>query len=144
MGTLPSLAYSALVFFLVRSVHGMCRWPGCLLSCQADNMRACSGAHQAGRPHGARCTAPACRLQGSFLIFWLVYWVSMSVAIALTLLAGAISPSVDVAGAVLPAYATTLLFFAGFMIPWGQLPDYWRWYATIGGSGCWVGGWGGG
>ncbi|KAL4426977.1 hypothetical protein ABPG77_009538 [Micractinium sp. CCAP 211/92] len=88
VGTLPSLAYSALVFFLVR-------------------------------------------LQGSFLIFWLVYWVSMSVAIALTLLAGAISPSVDVAGAVLPAYATTLLFFAGFMIPWGQLPDYWRWYATI-------------
>lgn len=88
VGTLPSLAYSALVFFLVR-------------------------------------------LQGSFLLFWLVYWVSMCVAIALTLLAGAISPSVDVAGAVLPAYATTLLFFAGFMIPWGQLPDYWRWYATI-------------
>ena len=76
---------------------------------------------------------PPCRLQGSFLLFWLVYWVSMCVAIALTLLAGAISPSVDVAGAVLPAYATTLLFFAGFMIPWGQLPDYWRWYATIGG-----------
>ncbi|KAL4457942.1 hypothetical protein ABPG75_012807 [Micractinium tetrahymenae] len=88
VGTLPSVAYSALVFYLVR-------------------------------------------LQGSFLVFWLVYWVSMCVAVSLTLLAGAISPSVDVAGAVLPAYATTLLFFAGFMIPWGQLPDYWRWYATI-------------
>ncbi|PSC72752.1 P-loop containing nucleoside triphosphate hydrolase isoform B [Micractinium conductrix] len=88
VGTLPAVAYSALVFYLVR-------------------------------------------LQGSFLLFFLIYYVSMCVAISLSLLAGAISPTVDVAGAVLPAYATTLMFFSGFVIPWSQLPSYWRWYATI-------------
>ena len=37
---------------------------------------------------------------------------------ALALLAGALFSSVDAAGAALPAYITTLLYFAGFFIPW--------------------------
>ena len=50
----------------------------------------------------------------------------MCVAIALALLAGAVSPTVDVAGAVLPAYATTLLFFSGRnRMPWGEKAAAW-------------------
>ncbi|GAB4820601.1 hypothetical protein N2152v2_007647 [Parachlorella kessleri] len=71
------------------------------------------------------------RLQGSFLLVWLIYIVSLGIGIALALLAGALFSSVDAAGAALPAYITTLLYFAGFFIPWSQIPNPWKWYAVI-------------
>lgn len=123
VGTLPAVAYSALVFYLVRCVGGLWRLvqrchrgatPSCSEPCTpvAPCRQRCPLQLQAPhRPTTAAC--PPRRLQGSFLLFFLIYYVSMCVAISLSLLAGAISPTVDVAGAVLPAYATTLMFFSG-------------------------------
>jgi ABC-type multidrug transport system permease subunit len=70
-------------------------------------------------------------LQGSFLLFWLVYLVSTANAIACTLFVSAVSPNTSVAGALMSSYATTLFFFSGFLIPYSKIPVYWRWYSTI-------------
>ena len=43
----------------------------------------------------------------------------------------ALSPNMDVANAALPAYVVTLLFFAGFLLRWGDIPKYWQWYGYI-------------
>lgn len=71
------------------------------------------------------------RLQGSFLLFWLVYLVSTANAIAVTCLVSALSPTTSVAGALASSYATTLFFFSGYLIPFGSIPVYWQWYAVI-------------
>jgi ATP-binding cassette, subfamily G (WHITE), member 2 len=70
-------------------------------------------------------------LQGSFLVFWLVYVVSTANSIACTLLVSAISPNTSIAGAFMSSYATTLFFFSGYLIPYSSIPVYWQWYATI-------------
>ncbi|KAL4552298.1 hypothetical protein Ndes2526B_g06517 [Nannochloris sp. 'desiccata'] len=70
-------------------------------------------------------------LQGSFLVFWLVYVVSTANSIACTSLVSAISPNPSVAGAIMSSYATTLFFFSGYLIPYSSIPVYWKWYATI-------------
>ena len=43
----------------------------------------------------------------------------------------ALSPNMDTANAALPAYVVTLLFFAGCLIRWVDIPAYWQWYAYI-------------
>jgi ATP-binding cassette, subfamily G (WHITE), member 2 len=53
------------------------------------------------------------KLQGSWVVFWLVYFTSLSTGIVLAYLIAALSPNMDVANAALPAYVVTLLFFAG-------------------------------
>ena len=40
--------------------------------------------------------------------------------------------SQDVANAALPAFVTTLLFFAGQLMTFNTMPDYWAWYSYIG------------
>lgn len=70
-------------------------------------------------------------LQGSFVLFWLVYVVSISVSVSLAFLFAAASPNLDVAGAALPSYTTALLYFAGFLLTWEQIPAYWKWWSDI-------------
>jgi ATP-binding cassette subfamily G (WHITE) protein 2 len=70
-------------------------------------------------------------LQGSFLVFWLVYLVSTANSIACTLLVSAVSPNTSIAGAFMSSYATTLFFFSGYLIPYDSIPVYWKWYSTI-------------
>ena len=41
------------------------------------------------------------------------------------------SPNMDVANAALPTYVVTLLFFAGFLFRFQDIPDYWFWYSKI-------------
>lgn len=41
------------------------------------------------------------------------------------------SPNMDVANAALPTYAVTLLFFAGFLFRFSDVPKYWFWYTRI-------------
>lgn len=35
----------------------------------------------------------------------------------------------EVANAALPTYVVTLLFFAGFLLRWKNIPNYWKWCA---------------
>ena len=49
--------------------------------------------------------------QGSFATYWVVYYLNLCIGIVLAYLVAAISPSMEVANAALPAYAVTLLFF---------------------------------
>ena len=44
------------------------------------------------------------KLQGSFGVFWIQYYLTLSVGIALAYFISAISPNLDVANALLPAY----------------------------------------
>lgn len=43
----------------------------------------------------------------------------------------ALSPNMDVANAALPTYVTALLFFAGCLIRWSDIPNYWKWFGYI-------------
>lgn len=70
-------------------------------------------------------------LQGSWPLFWLVYLATLSCGIVLAYFVAAISPNMDVANAALPAYVTMLLFFAGLLLRWSQIPWYWRWFGYI-------------
>lgn len=72
------------------------------------------------------------QFQGQFVMFWLVYFVTLSIGIVMAYFVAAISPNMDAANALLPAYCTTLLFFGGFIISFDRMPDYWRWYSYIG------------
>lgn len=49
----------------------------------------------------------------------------------LAYLIAALSPTMDVANAALPAYIVTLLFFVGLLIRADSQPDYWHWYACL-------------
>ncbi|KAL4428045.1 hypothetical protein ABPG75_002134 [Micractinium tetrahymenae] len=70
-------------------------------------------------------------LQGSFAVFWAVYAVTLCCGIVLAYTIAAISPNMDVANAALPAYVTMLLFFAGMLIRWADIPKYWRWFSLV-------------
>ncbi|KAI3436016.1 hypothetical protein D9Q98_002073 [Chlorella vulgaris] len=71
------------------------------------------------------------QLKGSFVLFWLVYLCTLATGIVLAYTVAAISPNMDVANAALPTYVVTLLFFAGCLIRWDDIPNYWRWYSYI-------------
>lgn len=71
------------------------------------------------------------RLEGSFGVFWIQYFLTLSTGIALAYFVAAISPNIDIANALLPAYVVTLLFFAGFLMTRNQIPRGWKWYSYI-------------
>lgn len=71
------------------------------------------------------------KLQGTWPLFWLVYFATLSVGIILAYLVAALSPNLDVANAALPSYVVTLLFFAGFLLRWDSIPKWWQWYGYI-------------
>lgn len=71
------------------------------------------------------------KLKGSFALFWLVYFLTLSNGIVLAYFVAAMSPNMDVANAALPTYVVTLLFFAGFLFRFQDIPDYWFWYSKI-------------
>ena len=70
-------------------------------------------------------------LQGDFAIFWAVYCGNLLVGVALAYCIAAVAPNLDAANAMLPAYASTLILFAGFMIRLDNIPDYYYWYTRI-------------
>ncbi|GFH26288.1 ABC transporter domain-containing protein, partial [Haematococcus lacustris] len=71
------------------------------------------------------------RLQGLWVLFWLVYLATLSNGIVLAYWIAALSPNMDVANALLPTYVVTLLFFAGFLFRFEVMPLYWKWYSYI-------------
>eukprot|EP00227_Mantoniella_beaufortii_P007206 CAMPEP_0197606508 /NCGR_PEP_ID=MMETSP1326-20131121/45194_1 /TAXON_ID=1155430 /ORGANISM="Genus nov. species nov., Strain RCC2288" /LENGTH=625 /DNA_ID=CAMNT_0043174433 /DNA_START=168 /DNA_END=2045 /DNA_ORIENTATION=- len=70
-------------------------------------------------------------LQGSFLVFWLVYYLTLGNGVVLAYLISALAPNMEAANALLPTYVVTLLFFAGFLIRPADTPVYWQWYTHI-------------
>lgn len=73
----------------------------------------------------------ATQLAGSWLLFFLTYYFTMATGIAVAYFISSISPNMDVANAAVPAYVITLLFFAGQLMRWDDIPEYWRWYAYL-------------
>jgi len=68
-------------------------------------------------------------IQGSFLMWWCSFAISFVVGISSAYFFSAMSPSMDVANAVVPIYGVLCMFFSGFLI---RIPDmgwWWRWYA---------------
>jgi len=70
-------------------------------------------------------------LSGNFGTFWFTYFVGVATGIAIAYFVAAISPNMDVANALLPVYAVTLMLFAGFLIRYPSMPPWWRWYSYI-------------
>jgi ABC-type multidrug transport system permease subunit len=68
---------------------------------------------------------------GSFGIFWLVYAQCLGIGIVLAYWIAAASPNMDAANALLPAYVTVQLFFAGFILDFRTMPGYWKWYSYL-------------
>ena len=68
---------------------------------------------------------------GSFGIFWLVYVQCLAIGIVLAYWIAAFSPNRDAANALLPAYVTVQLFFAGFILDFRTMPGYWKWYSYV-------------
>ncbi|KAG1653791.1 hypothetical protein FOA52_007815 [Chlamydomonas sp. UWO 241] len=71
------------------------------------------------------------QLQGEFLLFYVSYVTALAVGIILAYFIASFAPSMDVANALLPTYAVTLLFFCGFLIPLNDIPPWWKWYSYI-------------
>ena len=43
-------------------------------------------------------------------------------------LTAAVSPNMEVANAILPAYVISMLYFVGLLLRVPSIPDYWRWF----------------
>ncbi|PNH11015.1 ABC transporter G family member 2 [Tetrabaena socialis] len=70
-------------------------------------------------------------LLNNFAVFYVSYFVGVAVGIALAYFVASFAPNMDVANALLPTYAVTLLFFAGFLITFDEMPPWWKWYSYI-------------
>lgn len=71
------------------------------------------------------------KFQGQWVLFWLVYYATLGCGIVVAYFVAALSPNMDVANAALPSYVVTLLFFAGFLLRWSDIPKWWQWYGYI-------------
>ncbi|KXZ54635.1 hypothetical protein GPECTOR_4g700 [Gonium pectorale] len=71
------------------------------------------------------------QLQNSFGVFYVSYFVGVCVGIVMAYFVASFAPNMDVANALLPTYAVTLLFFAGFLIRTDEMPPWWKWYSYI-------------
>eukprot|EP00210_Caulerpa_lentillifera_P004875 g4653.t1 len=69
--------------------------------------------------------------QGSFVVFWAIYLGNLITGIAIAYAIAAVAPNLDAANAMLPAYASTLIMFSGFMIRLDDIPNYYYWYTRI-------------
>ena len=70
-------------------------------------------------------------LQGSFGVFWAVYCGNLLAGVGISYVIAAVARDLDTANAMLPAYASTLLLFAGFMIRLDDIPNYYYWYTYL-------------
>lgn len=63
--------------------------------------------------------------RGDYLAFWAGNLVTTMSGVALGYAVAALSPSMGVANAALPAYVTLLLFFVGLLLRPADIPRYW-------------------
>ncbi|PNW71306.1 hypothetical protein CHLRE_16g648700v5 [Chlamydomonas reinhardtii] len=71
------------------------------------------------------------QLLNNFGLFYISYLVGVCVGISLAYFVASFAPNMDVANALLPIYAVTLMFFAGFLIRPAEMPPWWKWYMYI-------------
>ena len=67
-------------------------------------------------------------LAGSWVMWWISFYISFTVGIASAYFIAAMSPSIDVANAAVPIYGVLCMFFAGFLIRRQDMGWWWRWY----------------
>ncbi|KAK9831908.1 hypothetical protein WJX81_008083 [Elliptochloris bilobata] len=70
-------------------------------------------------------------LHGSFLLFWMIYLVTLWNGIVLAYGIASLSPNMDFANAAVPAYTIALLFFAGYLVRLQDIPKYWTWFPHL-------------
>jgi len=71
------------------------------------------------------------KMGGLWVLWWLASFCTLAIGIVLSYLVAALSPTMEVANAALPTYVTALLFFAGFLIRFNDIPNYWRWFSYL-------------
>jgi ABC-type multidrug transport system ATPase subunit len=71
----------------------------------------------------------AMKLQGSFVIFVLSYFLTAMVGITLAYAVAAVSPNMEAANALLPTYVTVCMYFGGLFIVFDSIPDGWYWFS---------------
>ncbi|KAJ8611883.1 hypothetical protein CTAYLR_005810 [Chrysophaeum taylorii] len=70
-------------------------------------------------------------LQGSFIVLWLVSYLTGCIGVAIAYTIAAFSPNLETANSVLPTYITINILFCGYVIIYPEIPLGWRWYAHI-------------
>ena len=70
-----------------------------------------------------------CNLQGSFLIFIAVYFLTAMIGIVLAYAVAAAVPTMDAANALLPTYVTFCMYFGGLFLLFDKIPVGWRWFS---------------
>jgi hypothetical protein len=69
------------------------------------------------------------RLQGSFLIFALIYFLTSMTGIAIAYAVASVAPTMEAANALLPTYVTTCMYFGGLFLVFDKIPIGWNWYS---------------
>jgi len=71
----------------------------------------------------------SCALQGSFIVFVAAYYLTTMTGICLAYAVAALSPNMDAANALLPAYVTVCMYFGGLFILFDRIPVGWEWFS---------------
>merc|ERR1719265_480675 len=69
------------------------------------------------------------RLQGSFLIFVVTYYMTTMLGIVLAYAVAAVAPNMEAANALLPTYVTICMYFGGFFLLFEKIPTGWQWFS---------------
>jgi ABC-type multidrug transport system ATPase subunit len=69
------------------------------------------------------------KLQGSFLIFVVVYYMTTMLGIVLAYAVAAVAPNMEAANALLPTYVTVCMYFGGFFLLFEKIPTGWQWFS---------------
>jgi len=70
-------------------------------------------------------------LRGSWLLFWLTYFVTTSVGIVLAYSCAALAPNTEYAIIICAGMNIIMLFFVGLLIRWQDIPSYWKWLVYV-------------
>jgi len=71
----------------------------------------------------------ACKLQGSFFIFVLSYYLTTMMGILIAYGVAAVVPTLEAANALLPTYVTLCMYFGGLFLLFDKIPDAWFWFS---------------
>merc|ERR1719502_1840240 len=69
------------------------------------------------------------KLQGSFILFVVSYFITSMIGIVLAYAVAAVAPNMEAANAMLPTYVTTCMYFGGLFIVFDKIPTGWYWYS---------------
>jgi ATP-binding cassette subfamily G (WHITE) protein 2 len=67
------------------------------------------------------------KLAGSFMLWWVSFFITYIAGIMVSYAICSISPSIDVANAAVPIFGVICLFFSGFLILISSVGWWWRW-----------------